>query len=162
VSFSGRKVHDKEDLKELGDVQSGLVTHCAHFQCKVHLICVVIINYVAFTLPLSMHLTTSTDWWGKDNICYFSSPMSFLLNHCSMASTIIQVYLKQVLESFFHLQSQVRMCALEVVVLILRQGLVHPVQVSPHSPSTSLQVSLLNICVQMVTAWLRSQNPVST
>lgn len=47
-----------------------------------------------------------------------------------MASTIIQVYLKQVLESFFHLQSQVRMCALEVVVLILRQGLVHPVQVS--------------------------------
>jgi len=54
-------VHDKEDLKELGDVQSGLVTHCAHFQCKVHLICVVIINYVAFTLPLSMHLTTSTD-----------------------------------------------------------------------------------------------------
>ena len=69
-----------------------------------------------------------------------------------MASTIIQVYLKQVLESFFHLQSQVRMCALEVVVLILRQGLVHPVQVSPHSPSTSLQVSLLNICVQMVTA----------
>jgi len=46
-----------------------------------------------------------------------------------MASTIIQVYLKQVLESFFHLQSQVRMSALEVVVLILRQGLVHPVQV---------------------------------
>ena len=24
---SGRKVHDKEDLKELGDVQSGLVLH---------------------------------------------------------------------------------------------------------------------------------------
>jgi len=23
----GRKVHDKEDLKELGDVQSGLVPH---------------------------------------------------------------------------------------------------------------------------------------
>ena len=52
-----------------------------------------------------------------------------LLSCCRMASTIIQVYLKQVLESFFHLQSQVRMCALEVVVLILRQGLVHPVQV---------------------------------
>jgi len=51
---------------------------------------------------------------------------------CRMASTIIQVYLKQVLESFFHLQSQVRMCALEVVVLILRQGLVHPVQVLFH------------------------------
>jgi len=55
--------------------------------------------------------------------------MSDMLKCCRMASTIIQVYLKQVLESFFHMQSQVRMCALEVVVLILRQGLVHPVQV---------------------------------
>ena len=47
-----------------------------------------------------------------------------------MASTIIQVYLKQVLESFFHSQSQVRMCALGVITLILGQGLVHPVQVT--------------------------------
>jgi len=58
-----------------------------------------------------------------------------------MASTIIQVYLKQVLESFFHLQSQVRMCALEVVVLILRQGLVHPVQVSLHVDVVLLMLS---------------------
>ena len=49
---------------------------------------------------------------------------------CSMASTIIQLYLKQVLESFFHSQAQVRMCALSVITLILGQGLVHPVQVS--------------------------------
>ncbi|ESN96221.1 hypothetical protein HELRODRAFT_189155 [Helobdella robusta] len=67
-----RKLHDKENLKEMGDVQSG------------------------------------------------------------MASTIIQVYLKQILESFFHLDQQVRMSALEVVVLILNQGLVHPQQCMAH------------------------------
>jgi len=47
-----------------------------------------------------------------------------------MASTIIQVYIKQVLESFFHANAQVRLSALEVIILILRQGLVHPVQVT--------------------------------
>ena len=47
-----------------------------------------------------------------------------------MASTIIQVYLKQLLEAFFHCQSQVRLAALNVTELVLRQGLVHPVQVS--------------------------------
>ena len=46
-----------------------------------------------------------------------------------MASTVIQVYLKQVLESFFHKSQQVRHAALGVISLILKQGLVHPVQV---------------------------------
>ena len=41
----------------------------------------------------------------------------------------MQVYLKSVLESFLHPQPSVRMAALHVVNLILRQGLVHPVQV---------------------------------
>ncbi|XP_033738813.1 nipped-B-like protein isoform X1 [Pecten maximus] len=49
-----------------------------------------------------------------------------------MASTVMQVYLKQVLESFFNLQSQVRMAALSVINLVLRQGLVHPVQCVPY------------------------------
>lgn len=49
---------------------------------------------------------------------------------CSMASTVVQLYLKQVLEAFYHEHSQVRITALNVVQLILRQGLVHPVQVS--------------------------------
>ncbi|KAH3831817.1 hypothetical protein DPMN_105088 [Dreissena polymorpha] len=46
-----------------------------------------------------------------------------------MASTIMQVYLKEVLESFFHSKSQVRLEALNVIQLVLNQGLVHPVQV---------------------------------
>lgn len=47
----------------------------------------------------------------------------------SMASTIIQVYLKHILEAFFHMHPNVRMSALSVIILVLKQGLVHPVQV---------------------------------
>lgn len=46
-----------------------------------------------------------------------------------MASTIVQVFLKQVLESYFNSQTQVRIAAVSVLHLILKQGLVHPVQV---------------------------------
>lgn len=46
-----------------------------------------------------------------------------------MASTIMQVYLKEVLEVFFSSQSQVRLEALNVIQLVLKQGLIHPVQV---------------------------------
>lgn len=47
-------------------------------------------------------------------------------------SAVMQVYLKSVLESFLHPQPSVRMAALHVVNLILRQGLVHPVQCVPY------------------------------
>ncbi|CAB4014647.1 nipped-B B isoform X1, partial [Paramuricea clavata] len=43
-------------------------------------------------------------------------------------SEIMQLYLKQMLETFLHPQSMVRLSALTVVNMILRQGLVHPVQ----------------------------------
>lgn len=46
-----------------------------------------------------------------------------------MSSSIMQIYLKQVLESFFHAQSTVRHFALSVITLTLSQGLIHPVQV---------------------------------
>lgn len=52
-----------------------------------------------------------------------------------MSSSIMQLYLKQVLESFFHTQSSVRHFALNVIALTLSQGLIHPVQV--HTPSYS-------------------------
>ena len=52
------------------------------------------------------------------------------LSYFRMASTIIQVYLKQILESFICSNSQVRGAALGVIHLVLRQGLIHPVQVS--------------------------------
>lgn len=55
-----------------------------------------------------------------------------------MSSSIMQIYLKQVLESFFHSQSTVRHFALSVITLTLSQGLIHPVQVYSQSQSSTL------------------------
>uniref|UniRef100_A0A8D3C1Q0 Nipped-B protein n=1 Tax=Scophthalmus maximus TaxID=52904 RepID=A0A8D3C1Q0_SCOMX len=49
-----------------------------------------------------------------------------------MSSSIMQIYLKQVLESFFNSQSTVRHFALSVITLTLNQGLIHPVQCVPY------------------------------
>ncbi|XP_034047622.1 nipped-B-like protein B [Thalassophryne amazonica] len=49
-----------------------------------------------------------------------------------MSSSIMQIYLKQVLEAFFHSQSTVRHFALNVITLTLSQGLIHPVQCVPY------------------------------
>ncbi|XP_041957003.1 nipped-B-like protein A isoform X1 [Alosa sapidissima] len=49
-----------------------------------------------------------------------------------MSSSIMQLYLKQVLEAFFHTQSNVRHFALSVIALTLNQGLIHPVQCVPY------------------------------
>ena len=47
-----------------------------------------------------------------------------------MAGTVVQLYLKPVLESYFHVETQVRLGAAEVAVIVLRQGLVHVAMVS--------------------------------
>jgi len=49
-----------------------------------------------------------------------------------MASTVIQLYIKEILESFLHVNINVRHAALKVIQLILAQGLVHPVQIVPY------------------------------
>lgn len=54
-----------------------------------------------------------------------------------MSSSIMQLYLKQVLEAFFHTQSSVRHFALNVIALTLNQGLIHPVQVRYESQKLS-------------------------
>jgi cohesin loading factor subunit SCC2 len=46
-----------------------------------------------------------------------------------MASTVIQLYLKETLQSYLHSDLTVRQAALRVIQLVLQQGLVHPVQV---------------------------------
>lgn len=66
--------------------------------------------------------------YGVDSVCVCVNPLC--LSVFRMASTIMQVYLKHVLDSFFHSHTQVRLAAIQVVVLVLQQGLVHPVQVS--------------------------------
>ncbi|XP_076382135.1 nipped-B cohesin loading factor isoform X1 [Megalopta genalis] len=49
-----------------------------------------------------------------------------------MASTVIQLYVKEILEAFLHANVNVRHAALKVIQLILAQGLVHPVQIVPY------------------------------
>lgn len=46
-----------------------------------------------------------------------------------MASTVIQLYLKEIMQSYIHHNLNVRKPALRVIQLVLQQGLVHPVQV---------------------------------
>jgi cohesin loading factor subunit SCC2 len=73
-----------------------------------------------------------------------------------MASTVIQIYLKAILESFINPEVVARHAAIKVISLILSQGLVHPVQIVPylicvatddepklsHTADRELQVSL--------------------
>ena len=49
---------------------------------------------------------------------------------CSVSSSVSQAFLQPVLESFMNSELQVRLAALQAIILILRQGLVHPAQVS--------------------------------
>lgn len=49
-----------------------------------------------------------------------------------MASTIVQLYLKEIVESFLHPSLDVRHAVLKVIQLILSQGLLNPVQLVPY------------------------------
>nr|XP_006819500.1 PREDICTED: nipped-B-like protein-like isoform X1 [Saccoglossus kowalevskii] len=68
--------------------------------------------------------------------------------HSGMSSSVMQVYLKQVMESFFHTDSTVRMCALQVIHLVLRQGLVHPVQCIPYLVAMCTDYREPTICIK--------------
>lgn len=63
-----------------------------------------------------------------------------------MASTVIQIYLKEILESFMHKEVTVRMAALKVIQLILSQGLVNPIDIIPYliCMSTDCEVAVCN------------------
>lgn len=54
-----------------------------------------------------------------------------------MASRVIQLYLKEVLNCFMHRDFTVRLWAMKVVEVVLAQGLVHPVQIVPYLISLS-------------------------
>ncbi|XP_022102804.1 nipped-B-like protein A isoform X2 [Acanthaster planci] len=49
-----------------------------------------------------------------------------------MSSSVMQLYLKQVMEAMIHTLSVIRLSALQVVIATLKQGLVHPVQCVPY------------------------------
>lgn len=54
-----------------------------------------------------------------------------------MASRVIQLYLKEILNCFMHKEFSVRLWAMKVVEVVLAQGLVHPVQIVPYLISLS-------------------------
>eukprot|EP00794_Sanderia_malayensis_P008158 gene8158-9031_t len=47
-------------------------------------------------------------------------------------SAVMQVLLKNIMESFLHVDAMVRLSAVQVVALILKQGLIHPAQCVPY------------------------------
>jgi cohesin loading factor subunit SCC2 len=49
-----------------------------------------------------------------------------------MSSRVIQIYLKEILNSFLFRDFNVRIMAMRVIEIVLRQGLVHPVQIVPY------------------------------
>ena len=114
--FAGKDVQEKENLKEMGDVSSG------------------------------------------------------------MASTVIQVYLKAILESFLHPKPECRLASLKVISIILSQGLVHPAQIVPylicmatdsqtrisHAADRDLQVSLFFMIIYVLHNWAFFSDHLST
>lgn len=49
-----------------------------------------------------------------------------------MSSRVIQIYLKEILNCFLNGDFNVRLMAMRVIEIVLRQGLVHPVQIVPY------------------------------
>lgn len=69
------------------------------------------------------------DWQTQslvENLCDMGDVIS------GMSSRIIQLYLKEILGSLLHLDNNVRLNAMKVIQLVLRQGLVHPIQIVPY------------------------------
>lgn len=69
------------------------------------------------------------DWQTQslvENLCDMGDVIS------GMSSRIIQLYLKEILNSLLHSDTQVRLNAMKVVQLVLHQGLVHPIQIVPY------------------------------
>lgn len=61
-----------------------------------------------------------------ENLCDMGDVIS------GMSSRIIQLYLRDVLNSLMHPNLNVRLWSMKVVQAVLRQGLVHPVQIVPY------------------------------
>lgn len=69
------------------------------------------------------------DWQNQslvENLCDMGDVIS------GMSSRIIQLYLKEILNSLLHANLNVRLNSMKVVQLVLRQGLVHPIQIVPY------------------------------
>ena len=70
-----------------------------------------------------MHCDSGKDYAEKENLKEMGDVTS------GMASTVIQVYLRSVLDSYLNENVLVRHAVVKITSLILAQGLVYPVQI---------------------------------
>lgn len=73
------------------------------------------------------HLRNEQDWHTQNEDLKEMGDVS-----SGMSSRIIQLYLKDILSCFLHIDFNVRLWAMKAVDVVLRQGLVHPVQIVPY------------------------------
>ncbi|XP_059166950.1 nipped-B-like protein [Physella acuta] len=99
-------------------------------KASVKLRCQVLRNLQVYLTEEELQMSKSDADWKKHSKKEDLKEMGDVQS--GMASTVMQVYLKELMEAFFHENSQVRLTALNVVTLVLKQGLVHPVQCIPY------------------------------
>ncbi|RUS79411.1 hypothetical protein EGW08_012824, partial [Elysia chlorotica] len=97
---------------------------------SIKLRCQVLKNLQVYLLEEELQMCRSDAEWKKHSKQEDLKEMGDIQS--GMASTVMQVYLKELMEAFFHENSQVRLTALNVITLVLKQGLVHPVQCIPY------------------------------
>uniref|UniRef100_A0A2C9MAH1 Nipped-B protein n=1 Tax=Biomphalaria glabrata TaxID=6526 RepID=A0A2C9MAH1_BIOGL len=115
----------------LGPVLKDLYTRLlTDDKASVKLRCQVLRNLQVYLTEEELQMSKSDAEWKKHSKTEDLKEMGDVQS--GMASTVMQVYLKELLEAFFHENSQVRLTALNVVTLVLKQGLVHPVQCIPY------------------------------
>lgn len=96
---------------------------------------IVLRNIVMYLNEADQTMSTKDKEWQTqsqvDSLCDMGDIIS------GMSSRIIQLYLRDVLKSSMHVDSNVRLCSMKVVQSVLRQGLVHPLQIVPYLISLS-------------------------
>ncbi|GBM90286.1 Nipped-B-like protein [Araneus ventricosus] len=92
--------------------------------------CQVLKNVTNYLVEEELRMIQKDAEWSKNSKAEDLKEMGDVTS--GMASTVIQLYLKQVLECVLHTEINVRKASLQVIQLILGQGLVHPVQIVPY------------------------------
>ncbi|KAG8180025.1 hypothetical protein JTE90_026629 [Oedothorax gibbosus] len=92
--------------------------------------CQVLKNITSYLVEEETRMMKKDAEWSKNSKAEDLKEMGDVTS--GMASTVIQLYLKQVLDCVLHADVNVRKAALSVIQLILGQGLVHPVQILPY------------------------------
>ena len=108
---------------ELKAVYQRLLTSDAEIRLKVQALC----NIQLYLTEEELRMIRQDAEWTKNAKLENIKEMGDVTS--GMASTIVQIYLKQILEAFLHNDLKVRRAAVRVIQLVLQQGLVHPIQV---------------------------------